>query len=469
MGSGTLSKSSAPKDQGLILTDENLTRNIVKLSGPAVVENLLYTAVWFADTFLIGWLHHPASLAAVSLGGMFVFIAESIFSALTTSTVAMVARAWGAKKYDLAKRIAGQGIALAILAAVAVTALMWPNAEALMRLMGVEPEVVRLGSLYMRIILLSSFFGFPLSVLNGIMRAAGDTKTPMYVTAAMNAWNVAAAYALIFGAGPLPALGVRGAAMATASARVVGGGLAMWIVFAGRRLVHVEPGRVLQWNSAVVGEMIRLALPSAGENLVLRAGSIAFTRIVSSLGTESIAAHEIAVTVESLSFMPGFGLSVAATTMVGQSLGAGRPDMAEKSIRASLKYALLVMNIIALVYAVFGRALAAIFGATPAVVDLAGMAVRLAALEQASMAVQMVLGGSLRGAGDTRSPMYVTFVGTICFRIITVYLFTIVFGWGLAGVWLGTAVDWGGRAALMYWMFRRGRWKTIRVLESQGG
>ncbi len=469
MGSGTLSKSSAPKDQGLILTDENLTRNIVKLSGPAVVENLLYTAVWFADTFLIGWLHHPASLAAVSLGGMFVFIAESIFSALTTSTVAMVARAWGAKKYDLAKRIAGQGIALAILAAVAVTALMWPNAEALMRLMGVEPEVVRLGSLYMRIILLSSFFGFPLSVLNGIMRAAGDTKTPMYVTAAMNAWNVAAAYALIFGAGPLPALGVRGAAMATASARVVGGGLAMWIVFAGRRLVHVEPGRVLQWNSAVVGEMIRLALPSAGENLVLRAGSIAFTRIVSSLGTESIAAHEIAVTVESLSFMPGFGLSVAATTMVGQSLGAGRPDMAEKSIHASLKYALIVMNIIALVYAVFGRALAAIFGATPAVVDLAGMAVRLAALEQASMAVQMVLGGSLRGAGDTRSPMYVTFIGTICFRIITVYLFTIVFGWGLAGVWLGTAVDWGGRAAFMYWMFRRGRWKTIRVLESQGG
>ncbi|MBC7259998.1 MAG: MATE family efflux transporter [Chloroflexi bacterium] len=464
-----MSKSSAPKDQGLILTDENLTRNIVKLSGPAVVENLLYTAVWFADTFLIGWLHHPASLAAVSLGGMFVFIAESIFSALTTSTVAMVARAWGAKKYDLAKRIAGQGIALAILAAAAVTFLMWPNAEAILRLMGVEPEVVRLGSLYMRIILLSSFFGFPLSVLNGIMRAAGDTKTPMYVTAAMNAWNVAAAYGLIFGAGPLPALGVRGAAIATASARVVGGGLAMWIVFTGRRLVRVEPGRVLQWNRAIVGEMLRLALPSAGENLVLRAGSIAFTRIVSSLGTESIAAHEIAVTVESLSFMPGFGLSVAATTLVGQSLGAGRLDMAEKSIRASLRYALIVMNIIALVFAVFGRSLAAIFGATPAVVDLAGMAVRLAALEQASMAVQMVLGGSLRGAGDTRSPMYVTFIGTICFRIITVYLFTIVFGWGLAGVWLGTAVDWGGRAALMYWMFRRGRWKTIRVLESQGG
>lgn len=463
-----MSKPAAPKDQGLILTEENLTRNILKLSGPAIVENLLYTVVWFADTFLIGWLHHPASLAGVSLGGMFVFIAESIFSALTVSTVALVARAWGAKKYDLAKRVAGQGIALAVLCAGAVTALMWPNAEGIMRLMGVEPEVVRLGSLYMRIVLLSSFFGFPLSVVNGVMRAAGDTRTPMYVTAAMNAWNVLAAYCLIFGVGPLPALGVAGAATATMSARVVGGGLAMWIVFTGRRRVHVEPNRIFQWHRAIVKDLIRLALPSAGENFILRVGSTAFTRIVSALGTDAIAAHEIAVTVESLSFMPGFGLSVAATTMVGQSLGAGLPDMAEKSIRSSLRYALIVMNAIALIFAVFGRSLAAIFGATPQVVDLAGMAVRLAALEQASMAVQMVLGGSLRGAGDTRSPMYVTFIGTIFFRIITVYLFTIVFGWGLAGVWLGTAVDWGGRAALMYWMFRRGRWRTIRVLESQG-
>lgn len=459
-----MSRPSAPKDQGLILTDENLTRNIIKLSVPAVVENLLYTVVWFADTLLIGWLHHPASLAAVSLGSMFVFIAESIFSALTTSTIAMVARAWGAKNYDLAKRIAGQGITLSVLAAATVATLMWPNAEGLMRLMGVEPEVVRLGSLYMRIVLLSSFFGFPLSVVNGIMRAAGDTKTPMHVTAVMNAWNVLATYSLIFGVGPLPALGVGGAAIGTTSARIVGGALAMWIVFTGRRLVHVEPRRLLQWSGPIAAEMIRLALPAAGENLILRAGSTAFTRIVSSLGTDSIAAHEIAVTVESLSFMPGFGLSVAATTMVGQSLGAGKPDLAEKSIRTSLRYALIVMNGIALAFALFGRSLVTIFGATPQVVDLAGMAVRLAALEQASMAVQMVLGGSLRGAGDTRSPMYVTFIGTVFFRIITVYLFTVVFGWGLAGVWLGTAVDWGGRATLMYWMFRRGRWKTIRVL-----
>ena len=462
-----MSKTHSPEEQGLVLTDENLTRNVWKLAGPAVVENLLYTAVWFADTILIGWLRDPASLAAVSMGAMFVFIAESLFAALTISAVAMVARAWGAKNYELGKRIAGQAVALAVLAAAIVTALMWPNAVNLMNLMGLEPDVVDLGSRYMRIVLLTSFLGFPMSVLNGIMRATGDTKTPMYITAVMNVWNVAADYVLIFGLGPVPSLGVEGAAMATASARVIGGGLAMWLVFAGRRSVHVELRRVFQWSGSIVREMLRLAFPAALETLIVRAGSFAFTRIVTSLGTVAVAAHEIALTVESLSFMPGYGLSIAATTLVGQSLGAGVPDMAEKSIRISLKYALAIMGTVALGFALFGRPLASIFGATPAVIELAGMAIRLAALEQLSIAVQMVLGGSLRGAGDTRSPMYVTLVGTVFFRVVTVYLFTITFGWGLAGVWLGTAVDWTGRAALMYWVFRRGRWKTIRVLEEQ--
>lgn len=449
----------------MVLSEATLTRSILRLAGPAVVENLLVTMVWFVDTFLIGWLRHPASLAAVALGSMFIHVTESVFAALSISAVAMVARAWGAKNFEQGRRVGGQAISLAVLFALLVIALMWPNAQALMRLMGAEPEVVRLGSLYIRVILVTSVFGFPLRVLSGIMRGSGDTQTPMYITGIMNVWNVAAAYVLVFGPGPLPPLGVMGAAIATASARVVGGGLAMWVVFAGRRTVHIEPRRVLQWDWGIVKEMIRLALPAAGEVLIIRAGSMAFTRIVSSLGTVALAAHEIAVTVESLSFMPGFGFSVAATTMVGQSLGAKRPDLAEQSIRTSMKFALAIMALISLLFAFFGRQLVTIFGATPEVLDLAGLAVQLAALEQISIAVQMVLGGSLRGAGDTRSPMIVSMIGTLLFRITTVYLFTIVFGWGLAGVWLGTAVDWGGRALLMYWMFRRGRWKTVRVLE----
>jgi Na+-driven multidrug efflux pump len=169
------------------------------------------------------------------------------------------------------------------------------------------------------------------------------------------------------------------------------------------------------------------------------------------------------VNVESLSFMPGHGLSVASTTLVGQSLGADRADLAESSIRAAMRFSLVVMGTLAVAFALFGRSLAAMFGSTPEVLQLAGSAVQIGALEQLPIAVLMVLSGSLRGAGDTKTPVYATLLGALLVRVPVVYLFAIVFGWGLDGVWLATAVDWTTRAVLIYLLFRRGAWKTIRL------
>jgi putative MATE family efflux protein len=195
----------------------------------------------------------------------------------------------------------------------------------------------------------------------------------------------------------------------------------------------------------------------------MRLGFILFMRIVSALGEVPLAAHQIAVNVESLSYMPGFGLSVASTTLVGQSLGARKSDLAEESIRGTMRISLMVMGAVGVIFAVFGPALAAVFGSTPEVVALAGSAVRIGALEQLPIAVQMVIAGSLRGAGDMRTPMYATLLGTLFFRVPIVYLFAVVWGWGLDGVWLATALDWTARAALLYFLFRRGAWKKIRL------
>jgi putative MATE family efflux protein len=197
--------------------------------------------------------------------------------------------------------------------------------------------------------------------------------------------------------------------------------------------------------------------------VIYRAGFAFFMRMVSSLGTASLAAHQIAMNVESLSYMPGFGLTVAATTLVGQALGAGKKDLAEAGIRRTMTFALVVMGNMALVFGLFGPQVVRAFGATPEVLALAGLAVRIAALEQLPIAVQMVVSGSLRGAGDTRTPMVVTVVGTLLFRVSAVYLLAIVLDLGLAGVWLGTAVDWTGRAILLYLLFQRGTWKRIEV------
>lgn len=194
-----------------------------------------------------------------------------------------------------------------------------------------------------------------------------------------------------------------------------------------------------------------------------RAGSLLFMRVVSALGTAALAAHQVAVRVESISFMPGLGLGIASTTLTGQALGAGRVDLAEKGVRQTLRLALQIMVALGVIFALFGRALVTVFGATPEVLDLAGLAVRIGALEQPSLAVLMVLSGAVRGAGDTRTPMWVSAAGVLLFRVPAVYLFAITFGWGLAGVWLGTALDWAARATLMAWFYRRGRWKAIHL------
>lgn len=447
----------------LRLTREALNRDIIQLAVPAVVENLLVTMVFFADALLIGWLKEPVSLAAVGLSSTFMWIANGLFQAIAVGATALVARAWGAREFEKARNIGAQAILLGLVLGGVVMVVMWPLADDFLVLMGGEPAVVSQGSLYLRLILLTSVFSFPQMVISGIMRGAGDTRRPMQITLTMNVWNVVAAYALIFGPGPLPAWRLAGAGAATSSARMLGGCLSLFCIFSGRTVIRVEPRRLLRWDWHIIWRIVRLSLPNAGETLIARTGHTLFYRIISALGTASLAAHQIAVRLESLSFMPGWGLTTAATTLVGQAMGADKEDLAEEGIRRTLRFALGLMGAVGVVLGLFGRQLVMIFGSTPEVLDLAGMAVRLAALEQPGIAVQMVIAGSLRGAGDTRTPMLVTLVGVLFFRVATVYLFAIVLGWGLAGVWLGTVVDWTGRALLMYVLFRLGSWRKLQV------
>ena len=459
---------TAPLDEqsipsSLTLTLESTSRNITRLAVPAVAENLLVTLVFIVDTLIVARLKDPAALVAVSLGGLFLHVADQLLWAISMAASALVAHAWGARDYERARRVAGQSILIAVLFASLSTALLFPLSRELLKLMGASDRAVALGAAYMRTILVSSVLGFPLVVLNGAMRGAGDAQTPMLITLVMNVWNVVVATALVFGAGPLPALGLSGAALATASARMLGGLLALALLISGKRFLHIHRRDILRSDRKLMAHIIRLSLPTAAESIIIRMGFITFVRIVSSLGEVALAAHQIAVNVESLSFMPGHGLSVASTTLVGQSLGADKPELAEASIHTSLRFSFLVMGTIAVVFALFGPSLVAPFGSTAEVLKLAGRAVRIGSLEQLPIAALMVIGGSLRGAGDMRTPVYANLAGTLLFRVPFVYLFAIIFGWGLDGVWLATAVDWTARATLIYLLFRRGTWKRIRL------
>ncbi|MBM4067183.1 MAG: MATE family efflux transporter, partial [Planctomycetes bacterium] len=203
--------------------------------------------------------------------------------------------------------------------------------------------------------------------------------------------------------------------------------------------------------------------PAAIDAFLTQMGFLFFTKIVTILGTVSLAAHQIAVRIESISFMPGFALAVSTATLVGQSLGAKDVNLALLSMRRSCYFAMALMGFFALIFLIFPAQMAMMFKPEPSVLSLAVICVMIAALEQPALAIYMVYSGGLRGAGDTISPMIITIVGTLCFHVPVSYLFGITLGWGLAGVWFGSALDWICRAIAIYILYRSGRWKRVRV------
>jgi putative MATE family efflux protein len=451
------------------LSPQTLNRTIVKLAVPAVLENLLGTAVLLVDTLLIGRLHDPAALAAIGVSGSYIWIAQGVFMALGIGALAIVARAWGEGNLAEARRTSGQSISLSLVLSVVLMALMMICAEPFMRLLVQDPDpamsehVVQLATLYSHLILSTALLAYPRMVMSNLMRAAGDTRTPMLITLAVNVVNIVLAAWLIFGGGPMPALGLAGAGIATAIALGLGGLASFIAMWRGWTPLRVSPREMLVWEWPEVRRIWRVALPNIIESGIQRVGFITFIGIVSSLGTASLAAHQITNSIESFAFMPAWGLAIAASTLVGQSLGAGRIDIAQLATRRSAIFGVSAMVLMGSLFVIFAPLMAGAFGAQADVLALATVAVALSALELPSLAFYMIYSGALRGAGDTRSPMIVSLIGSIVLRVSMVWLLAIGLGMGLAGVWIGTAIDWAGRALLVYLLYRRGRWKQLKV------
>jgi len=264
---GAIIVTQTPSSHAPLLHEPSLNRNIVRLAVPAVLENLLTTAVFFADTLLVGWLNDPTALAAVGLSGTFLFISMGVVMALGIGVLAVVARAWGAGDYAAARRAAGQSVSLTLVLAAASTPLMILASRPFFTLLVQDPNpathdaVVGLAADYANIVTLGSVLSFPRIVLGMVMRAAGDTRTPMLITLVVNILNIAAAVVLIFGAGPVPSYGVHGAAAAVSIAQSVGGLLAFGAVLSGVSRPKLRIADMLVWDRHEIARIWKLALP----------------------------------------------------------------------------------------------------------------------------------------------------------------------------------------------------------------
>lgn len=434
---------------------------VFRLAFPAAGEMVVATSMFLVNTAWVGRLG-AAQLAAAAAGGLFVGMVQNIFASFCGAKVALLARAVGEGDLPRAKRIAEATLAVTLIAGIAVAAAGFAVASPLAHCLGLEAEVAAVAARYLRIMFLGAPFLFLLINHKFILRASGDTKSPFYATCVALALVAALDPILIFGLFGAPRMGVEGAAVALVVASFFPF-LVLRSLLARRADLCPSFAGALRPDRVELARLFRVGFPAILEPLVTQGGYLVFIRMVASLGTVPFAGHEVALTVESVSFMPGFGFALAASILVGQSLGRGKARLAQAAALEAVRQAALVMTSVGLLFLLFPAQIARLFTNDPEVIAAAALCIRLAFLEQTSLGIAMVCAGVHRGAGDTKKPLYTALLSSWCLRIPLTAALTGPFGLGLTGVWIATAADWGLRATLLLRSVRKGAWMRVKV------
>ncbi len=445
-------------DQERDYTETNLTKGIFLLAWPAVLTMMLQMVVGLADTAMAGRLG-PTALAAVGLGRQFMFFSFAIVGGLATGTTALIAQHFGRDEKEKAFALARQSLVAGSILSIFVSLLGVFFAEEFLRIMGAAPDVVKLGGQYIRIVFGGLITVFNLFLINAAFRGAGDTRTPMFILVLINTINIGVNYLLIFGVGPFPQLGAPGAAVGTVFSRSLGTIIGWGLFFSGRWRIKFSISDNFRPRIARIKQLFQVGSPAAIERMVRSTTQVIFVAIVTHLGTLSVAANQVALRAESFSYMPGFGMAIAATTLVGQNIGADLEARAEKAGYRTAFIAMGFMTAMALAFFFFPRAFISLFTNDKEVIRLAVPCLRIVAISEPALALNLVLAGGMRGASDTRFPMYVTMAGNWLIRLPLAYALAYPLGLGLTGAWIAMTADVVVRGFVMFLRFRSGKWK----------
>jgi multidrug resistance protein, MATE family len=435
------------------------TRRVMDLALPAVGEQLLNMAVGLTDTFMVGHIGASA-VAAVGLSNQAVMLITTFFQAVATGVTALVARHTGAREPDTANRVLHQGYLLGALLGILGTLFSLAFAGPIMVVLRAPADVFAPAVAYLQIASIPFLLAAWLFIGNAALRGTGDTRSPMLIMLVVNIINIAVAYCFIYGLGPLPQLGVAGSAIGAAAGRATGGLLVTLLLLRGRNGLRLRL-RQMAPDSLQMKRIANIGLPAGAEQLMMRIGMTAYVTTVAALGTASYAAHQLALQGESLAFMPGFGFAIAATTMVGQGLGAGDQARARADGYLARRLAVIVMSAMGMVFFLFPSQIISVFINDPEVIQKAVWPLRLVAFSQPALATMMVFSGGLRGAGDTRATLAITAAGLWLVRLPLALLLTGPLG--LIGAWIAMGVDLQLRGLGMWWRFKSNRWARVKV------
>lgn len=413
------------------------------------------------DIFFVSKLGKEAT-ATIGLTEVVMTQMVALALGLSMATTAMVARRIGEKDKEGASVAAMQAIFIGIIVCSVIAVFFYFTSSDILRFMGGSEKLIAMGSGYTRILLTGSSTLFFLFLLNGIFRGAGDASIAMRTLWLANGVNIILDPLLIFGWGPFPEMGVAGAAVATTTGRGIGVCYQVYHLLNGKSQVHLQR-RHLIWIGDIIRKLVKVGSTGVLQFAIATASWLFIIRIISLFGDAAVAGYSIGIRIIIFTILPAWGMASAASTLVGQNLGALQPERAEKSVWRSAFFNMIFLTTISIVFIIFAPAIIPIFTKEPEVIYHGVLCLRIICLGYIFYAYGMVIGQAFNGAGDTVTPSWINFIAFWLLQIPLCYTFAKIFDWGPVGVYWGIAISESLLAVIAIWIFRKGKWKTVKI------
>ncbi|HEX5133329.1 MAG TPA: MATE family efflux transporter [Candidatus Krumholzibacteria bacterium] len=447
-------------------TEQDYTRGstrraVVLLAIPMILEMAMESVFAIVDVFFVAGLG-PSAVATVGITESILTLVYAVAIGLSMGTTAMVARRIGEKKPGEAADTAVQAVIVGILGSIPIALLGWFFARQVLATMGADAWSIEHGSRYAMWMLGGNVVIMLIFICNAIFRGAGDAAMAMRILWLANGINIFLDPALIRGWGPFPEMGIEGAAVATNIGRAVGVAVQLFVLARGAKHIRVLVPQI-RVRAALLGRLVRLSLGGIAQLIIATSSWVGLVRIMATFGSEAMAGYTIAVRIIMFTFLPSWGLSNAAATLVGQNLGARQPDRAERSAWMIGWTNMVLLGLVGLCYYVFDEQLVRIFTRDSGVIASGADCLRTVSVGYPFYAWGMVLTQAFNGAGDTVTP---TRINLLCFWLLEIpfaYLFALRLGAGEPGVYWSIVLSESLVGLISIWIFRRGHWKLREV------
>lgn len=452
----------AVKGEEQNFTEGSINRAIFLLSVPMILEMAMESVFAVVDIFFVSRLNSSDAVAVIGLTESLLAIVYSIAWGISMGATALVARRVGEKNNEAAATAGVQAIMVGLVFSILISLTGLFFYKDLLHLMGASEKVVATGSGFTLWMLAGNITIMMLFLINGIFRGAGNAAIAMRVLWIANLFNIVLDPILIFGLGPIPALGVEGAAVSTNIGRGVGVLIQLYYLFSDKSIVKFTIQNFkIDWK--IIKQVIEVSAGGTGQFLISSASWVFLARIISHFGSVAIAGYTIALRVVVFTILPSWGMANAAATLVGQNLGASQPERAEKSVWKTGFYNTIFLGLIMLVFLFWSAPILQFFTSDSKVVEYGTQCLQIVALGYLFYGYGMVITQSFNGAGDTKTPTLLNLFGFWCFQIPLAYLLAIQLNLGPKGVYAAIAIAESAIAVAGIILFRMGRWKTVKV------